>query len=602
MIRRTGFLVLLLAVSVCAAEVAHRSRRHVTALAAPELEGRLTGTEGEALAAAYISKQLEAIGVRPLPGMDGFLQPFDFTAGMHDDGSSLVVVDEAGDERRYTGTDTVQALSFSDNGSVSGPVIFAGYGLTTPDDQDSGYDSYVGLDVKGKIVLVLRYVPEDVEDEQRQLLSRYSGLRYKALNARELGARAVLVVAGPRSGNAGETIPMTFDTALSGSGILAASVSGEVAQRIFSHVEGKTLEQVQEALDTGNPHVQGFDIPGLTLTLEAKVKREKREGNNVLGYLPANVEVDQQEEDLIVLGAHLDHLGHGKHGSSLAKKEEAGGIHYGADDNASGVAAVLLAAEDLVQRKRSRPVIFGFWSGEEMGLLGSSHFVKSELVAAEDMTAYLNFDMVGRMKDNRLSLQSAGSSSVWPGLIEKANVVAGFDLRIQDDPYLPTDATTFYQAGVPTLNFFTGGHEDYHRPTDRADRINFEDLDRVASFGALLTARLMRLEERPDYVKVAPKRENRGDRDTIRAFTGTIPDYTVEVEGLRLGGVIGGGPADQAGLLEGDVIVEFAGRSITNIYDYTYALDAARIDEPVKVVFMRDGERMELTITPTARK
>ena len=246
-------------------------------------------------------------------------------------------------------------------------------------------------------------------------------------------------------------------------------------------------------------------------------------------------------------------------------------------------------------------MVLAFWSGEELGLLGSSDFVSDGLLPTENIAAYLNFDMVGRMRENRLSLQGIGSSSVWPLLIEQTNVVVGFDVRTQADPYLPTDASTLYQAGVPIVNFFTGNHEDYHRPTDRADTLNYEDLDRVARFASIFATKIGALEQAPDYLEVERSHDSMGGRDSLRAYTGTIPDYATEVEGLRLSGVIAGGPAERAGLRGGDVIVEFAGRTIANIYDYTFALDSVKIDDPVSVVCRRDGQRMEFTVTPTSR-
>ena len=575
-------------------------RRDVAWLAAPERDGRLAGTAGAKQAADYIAQQLRQLGASPLPGAEGFRQAFEFTAGMNDDGSSLQLEPQGGDEpRRWHGVEQVQALSFSDTAVVSGPVVFAGYGMTVPDGQDFGYDSYVGLDVEDKIVLVLRYFPEDTEDELRATLARYSGLRYKALQARERGAKGLLIVAGPRSPNAGETVGMSFDTALSGSGIAAASIGGDVAAAIFAHVEGKSLDQVQESLDTGNPHVGGFEIPGVRVTLDARIERESKEAFNLLAYLSAK---GQPDERSVILGAHYDHLGHGGHGNSLAKKSEVGQVHHGADDNASGVAAVLEAARRLAAAPQRPPVVLAFWAGEELGLLGSSHFVKSESMPKDRIAAYVNFDMVGRVRDNKLTLQSVGSSSAWPRLIEQTNVVVGFDVRTQDDPYLPTDSSSFYLGGVPTLNFFSGSHEDYHRPSDTPARVNYEDLDRVARFAALLTRRLGGLETPPDYLTVARKSESGVGRDTVRAWTGTIPDYTTEVPGLRLSGVIEGGPADKAGLREGDVIVVFAGREITNIYDYTFALDVVKIGQDVEVVVERDGQRLEVTITPASRR
>jgi hypothetical protein len=257
------------------AEAALRS--HVEVLASEEHDGRLTGSEGAAKSADYILGQLEKLEVRPLPGKESLKLDFDFTAGTNDAGSSLALHGEGADPKRWDDTEHVKALSLSSNGSVKAPVIFAGYGIEVPEGQELSYDSYATLDVEDKIVLVLRYFPEDAEQETRTQLARYAGLRAKAMQARERGAKGLLVVTGPRSPNAGETVAMSFDTAISGSGILAASISGEVAEAIFARV-GKELEQVQRSLDDANPHVTGFDLPGVELELEVKVERERRTG------------------------------------------------------------------------------------------------------------------------------------------------------------------------------------------------------------------------------------------------------------------------------------------------------------------------------------
>ncbi len=582
-----------------------RTRTYVETLASEKFDGRLTGSAGERLAADYISAELKRIGAKPLPGRDDYRLPFEFTAGSRDGGSVLTV-----NKNEFTNRADVRALSFSDNGTISGPIVFAGYGIVVPDGQEFGYDSYAGLDVKDKIVLVLRYFPEDADNKTRAVLARYADLRYKAMAARQHGAKAMLVVTGPRSPNAGETIPMSFDTALSGSGIVAASISGAAANAILSatpnHDPAQTLESIQKSLDTANPHVAGFAIPDLAITVRTVVVREKQTGANVVAYLPATMPTTGVEKPWIAVGAHYDHLGHGGNGNSLARKDEAGRVHVGADDNASGTAAVLAIGEALVNVKepRKRNVLLAFWSGEELGLIGSSAFVSSANppVPIDQIEAYLNFDMVGRMQDNKLALQAVGTSDAWPKMIEQANIAAGFDLALQTDPYQPTDVATFNQAGVPCLSFFTGNHADYHRPTDTADKIDYDDLDRIVSFAAALVRRTEDLDQPPQFTKVTPPVQSAGGRAGARVFTGTIPDYSTEAKGLLLSGVIGGGPADQAGLQKGDIIIEIAGQSITNIYDYTYALDVLKIGTPVKVVYTRDGQRRETMLTPAARK
>lgn len=575
------------------------TRPHVERLAAPALEGRATGSPGADRAAAYLVEQLRAIGAQPLPGRSDFRSPFSYTSGITDGGTTLTVT-RAGKTERFADPEAIQALSFSDSTEVSGPVVFAGYGLTVPDSQGFAYDSYAGLDVKDKVVVVLRYVPEDADDAARGALARYSGLRYKALMARERGALGLIVVTGPRSPNAGTTVPLAFDTSSAGSGIAAASVSGEVAARLFAG-HGESLDAVQARLDSGNPHVAGFALDGVTVQLAPRVTRDTSTTHNVVGYLPATARI-AAARPFVVIGAHYDHLGRGNQGSSLARGAEATEAHLGADDNASGVAAVLEAAALLARGQRQRGVIVAFWSGEEMGLLGSSAFVAEPPVPAAEVTAYVNLDMVGRMRDNRLTVQAVGSSPAWRPLLEQANLQASFDLQLQDDPYLPTDSASFNQADLPTLSLFTGGHEDYHRPTDTADKVNFEDLDRVAAFAADLVRRLAAAPEPPAFTKVTPRTAPGGGRDTVRVFTGTIPDYAGDVKGLLLGGVVAGGPAEAAGLAKGDVIVEFAGRTIANIYDYTYALDTVKADVPIAVVYLRDGERRETTLTPRARR
>ncbi|HIN10352.1 MAG TPA: M20/M25/M40 family metallo-hydrolase [Acidobacteria bacterium] len=307
------------------------------------------------------------------------------------------------------------------------------------------------------------------------------------------------------------------------------------------------------------------------------------------------------EKPYVMLGAHYDHLGRGENGDTLAKADEAGDIHNGADDNASGVAAVLAAGAELAAQDRARGVILSFWSGEEIGLLGSADFVDSAPVPMDQIAAYLNFDMVGRMRDNRLTVQALGSSSIWPDLVDEVNASFNFDLQPVNDPYLPTDSRSLNQAGVPTLALFTGSHADYHRPTDDADTVNYVDLERVARYGAAVAARLARESEPPDFVR-AERSGQEGGQMAIRIFTGTIPDYSSEVNGLMLSGVMAGGPAETAGLREGDIIVELAGQSITNIYDYTYALDLLKVGEPAAVAFMRDGERIETELVPESRE
>ena len=641
-------------------------------LAADALEGRMTGSPGIRMAADYIIEQFEAIGAVPLPALADFRQPFRYTAGVTDAGTTLRIEGEeialgpgAGDgwelsaeqiiteSARSTvtargravvtvssrgepslpgapglpappdppappglpaGVDAppppppsppaaaddgaaVRALAFSESGTVEGPLVFAGYGLTVPETDDFGYDSYATLDVADKIVVVLRYFPEDTEGELRATLARYAGLRYKATAARERGARGLIVVTGPRSPNAGELVPLRFDTAVSDSDIVAATVNGALGAAIIESA-GRPLEDVQASFDTANPHVAGFDLP-LEASLDVRVEKREATGHNVIGYLPPT-DGAAAEAPYVLLGAHYDHLGYGRGGDSLARGDEAGQIHNGADDNASGVAVVLAAGARLASAERNRGVILALWSGEELGLLGSADFVAQAPVPMDDIAAYLNFDMVGRLRENALTLQATGSSSIWTDLVRERNERTGFDLSLVPDPYLPTDVRSLNAAEVPSLNFFTGSHEDYHRPTDDPHTLNYEGLDRIVDLATAVTADLLARAEAPDFLRVEEVQQ-RGGGATMRIFTGTIPDYSQDVEGLAISGVVGGGPADDAGLEGGDVIVGLAGRSITNIYDYMYALDLLKVGEPAEVIVLRSGERVVLELVPRVR-
>ena len=566
---------------------ASATRKHVETLASDKFDGRLTGSSGEKLAGDYLIGELQRMGAKPLPGMTDFRMPFSFTAGSKDGGTTVSIGSEKPQAR---------ALSFSESGAAEGDVVFAGYGLVVPDSQNFGYDSYQGLDVKDKIVLVLRYFPEDADQKTRGILSRYADLRYKAQAARQRGAKGMIVITGPRSPNAGELVPMSFDTAIAGSGLVAVSVTGDGCMK----AEGKSLADVQKELDSGNPHVAGFAMKQRA-QISAKIIREQQTGTNIVAYLPASGALTGVVKPWVAIGAHYDHLGRGQVGNSLADKDQLTQIHHGADDNASGTSAVLAIAAPMSKQTRPRNLLVGFWSGEELGLLGSNAFVTKPPVPLDQLEAYLNFDMVGRVADNKLTVQATGTSAVWPKMLEQANIAAGFDLVLQEDPYQPTDVESFNTASVPCLTFFTGAHQDYHKPSDTADKINYEDLDRVAELATAIVKRLMDAPEAPKFTKVEQKQDG-GGRTGLRIFTGTIPDYASEVKGLLLGGVIGGGPAEQAGLQKGDVIVEIAGQSITNVYDYTYALELLKIGQPAKVIYMRAGEKKETTLTPAARK
>ena len=597
-------------------------KQHVTYLASDELEGRLTGTQGEKLATQYVADVFQKLGLQPMGDKDTWFENFDFTAGValgkenllstHDlkvTGQSALVIDK-----------DWRPLSFSQTGKVADAgVIFAGYGIETPENAMDGdgkkiepYSSYAHLDVKDKWVLVLRYQPENVDQHRKNELTRYSSLRLKAMTARQKGARGLIVCSGPNSKVVEQLVPMSFDASLASSGIAAISVTDALADTLLKFA-GKNLKELQDKLDTGEL-MGGIECKGVELGANISIEQEKKKGRNVLGVLPAGTEMNGHVAPIIVC-AHVDHLGRNGGSNSRAKGDDVKKIHHGADDNASGVAGVLEIAQWLADLKKQgkltlkRDIVFAAWSGEELGLLGSNHFVEdfAKMIKGDAnakltglFAACLNMDMIGRF-NKTVVLQGVGSSSIWPKEIEKRNAVTGLPVTTQNDAHLPTDSTTFYLRGIPTLNAFTGAHEDYHMPSDTADKIDYEHASQIAKFMGLVTRSLATADAAPDYIAMeAPKNQNA--RGGMRVYLGTIPDYAQgDIKGVKLSGVSPTGPAAKAGVKGGDIIIKLGGKDIQNIYDYTYIMGELKIGTETGITVLRDGKPVEMKIMPGSR-
>lgn len=583
----------------------------ISYLASDGLEGRMTGTRGTQMAAHYLAGYFNEIGLKPLGDKGSYFQEFPFISG------SKLITDQnhfqlrkEGDEKKMITFEVEKdflPLAFTANGEVGGEVVFAGYGLSVPGNEANRYDSYAGIDVKDKIVLVLHHVPEKVDMKRHLELSGYASLRYKAMLARERGAKALLVVIGQGSSDAGKLIPLSSsDKASADSGISVVSISGPVAETLFVG-SGRNLKDVQSELDVENPQTEGsFSLPKARVKIVTAVEQIKETDRNVLGFLPPGE--GSEGAECIVVGAHYDHIGYGGV-DSLAHKGEEGQIHNGADDNASGVSLVLELASSLAEERRKNPrafkrgIVFALWSGEELGCLGSSYFVGHPKVPLKNVIAYMNFDMVGRLRENNLIVEGVGSSNSWSRLIEKANVKAGFQVNLLHDPYQPSDVASFYPKGIPVIHFFTGVHEDYNRPTDDHTTLNYDGMVRVAGFARSMLIDLIQQAERPDYVKVKESEKQRTEKIARKTSWGTVPDFAAETkEGVKISTVKKDGPADKAGMRDGDVVVEIAGNKITNLYDYNYLMDIAGFGKPIEVVVLRNGSREKLTIVPVVRK
>ena len=591
-------------------------RQHVTYLASDELDGRLTGTPGEKLATQYVADVFKGIGLEAY-GDEGWFEPFEFTAGVAlGDGNRLTLLDQS-----LTANKDWRPLSFSQLGDVSASgIVFAGYGIETPDeatDKDGKkldpYSSYAHLDVKDKWVLVLRYLPEGMNQDRRNELTRYASLRHKALVARQKGARGLIIASGPSSKVVEQLVPMAFDASLATSGIAAISVTDAIADS-FLKSAGKTLKELQEKLDTGDL-MGGIECGKLTLAATIDIKQEKKTGRNVLGVLPAKDKPDPHVAPLIIC-AHVDHLGSKGGSNSRAKGDELNRVHHGADDNASGVAGVIEIAQWLADQKKhgkirlTRDVIFAAWSGEELGLLGSNHYVESlaKMFRGDPngkltgmFAACLNMDMIGRFQKT-LVLQGVGSSTWWPKEIEKRNAPIGLPITTQNDAHLPTDSTTFYLRGIPTLNAFTGSHADYHMPSDTADKIDYDNATKIAKLMSLLARGIATADTNPEYVAMeAPKNQN--TRGGMRAYLGTIPDYSQgDIKGVKLSGVSPIGPAGKAGVKGGDIIIKLGSKEVLNIYDYTSLMGELKIGKETTITVLRESKPVELKIIPGSRE
>ena len=525
--------------------------------------GRGLGTPGLAAAADWLERQYAQIGLEPAAGNGGYRQSFRAVAGVERGPATRL---SAGGEDLAAGDFTVPG--FSASGTVTAPVVFAGWGVVS---EENAIDDYQGIDARGRIVLVRRFTPEDGAFEDNTLRRRLSDLRYKAFTARERGAVGLLVADLPPELDDREESPlpaMRVDPQ-GGAGIPIAVIKRAWAERILDGA--------------------------LQVDLTTEVIEHTRDVDNIVGRLSA----EERLPGAVVLGAHYDHLGFGGASSLAPGAHEP---HNGADDNASGTAALLEAARVLSARREQlgRDVMFVAFTGEENGLLGSSQFIREPPpgAAPEGLVAMLNMDMVGRLRNDRLAVLGGASAEEWEAVIQPFCAAYELECELGGDGYGPSDQMSFYAAGVPVLHFFTGAHDDYHKPSDDTASINAAGGVRIAGLVADVALELTTLEGLTYLAAEAPA--PLGDVRSYGASLGTIPDYTGSPDnrpGMRLAGVRPGGPADQAGLQRGDWIVELSGREIRDIYDLMYVLREVKPGEQGTVVVERDGERIERPVT-----
>ncbi len=566
---------------------ATRLEADVAWLSAPEREGRGLGTQGLEAAARYIAGRFAEAGLRPGGSDGGFLQPFETVVAIRNAGARLRV-----GALQLEGDAAVAPLMVSESGHFAGPLAFAGYGISAP---DRGHDDYQDLDVDGRVVVVLEGRPEAGALEGPEGVA-FLRRRAKIMAARRRGAAGVLFVPETRERELG-AIPHAADPNVQPAGLFGLRLSRPAAAELL-HLAGRDLESLAARASSGEP-------VSLTLDLEAsgevRIERTRGPVANVVGVLPGRD--PSLSDEAIVIGAHYDHLGRGGFGSLAPSRQ--GEVHPGADDNASGTAALLEIARRLAAGPPLRRTLtFVAFTAEEVGLLGSAHFVDRRPEGLPAPVAMLNMDMVGRLREGRIVVFGSESADEWRPLLDASATALGLDLALEGHGTGPSDQTSFYVKSVPVLHFFTGVHSAYHTPDDVASAVDARGLARVCDLVARVAGAAANAEEafafrgQPAKAHAGP-----GGGPGYGPDLGTIPAFGGEpVVGVRLAGVRPGSPAERAGLRGGDVLVSFAGVTVRDLAEFAALLFAERAGREVDLVVLRGQQRIETKAILGARR
>ncbi len=634
-------------------ETEQRLLKDVSVLASDEFEGRGVGTEGLNKAAAYIEGIFREAGLNVTVDNGDAFQEFEVSNGAKlEDGNSLEVVDAAGVKQTLEMDKTFRTCSFSEPGTFDAELVFAGYALET-----EKYNDFEGLDVKDKVVLLLRRSPK-TGDPHAGFNSRDASLKTKLSHCYRRGAKAVLILNDGTSAKADraaleeklakakdkivELVEKTTPTGAviesgSGSGqppeadkaqaelpaavahlrqlreMLAAfdadplmefGYAGEksgdalptfhvkraAVESLIKTATGKTLAEIEASIEaTMKPASQV--LTGMRATGKASLRIEKVTVKNVIGVLEGEGPL---KEETIVVGAHYDHLGHGGDGSLQPGSKE---IHNGADDNGSGSAGLLELVRRLAARKEKLPrrIVFMAFTGEERGLLGSAHYVKSPLFPIEQTVVMFNLDMIGRMEQSNLTVYGTGTSSFWDQRVDAAGTASGLTLIKKPEGFGPSDHSSFYAKKIPVLHVFGGLHTDYHRPSDDVEKLNVPGMKQATDFFESLIIQAAQSTTKPDYIEILGKAQI--ERTGSRPYFGSIPDFNSDQKGFALMGVAPGGPADQAGLKAGDVIIQLGEQKIGSLDDFDLALRKFSAGDKAEVTVRREEQEVKLTVT-----
>jgi hypothetical protein len=593
--RIPGALILIaLTLALSASEVRQDARLYledIKSLTAPSMEGRGDGSQGLTRAAHLIEQRFKSLGLEPA-GTQGYFQPFTLITG----------AELRGDNHLHAGKTVLQLnrdfvpFSFSASGTVSGPVVFAGYGASA---SEFDYDDYQGVDVKDKIVLLLRYEPPGFAAKSgNHGMSQHAQLISKAINARNHGAKAAIVING-KLGDGEEDLLTRFGS-VSGpvdSGIVLVQVKNAVAEKWFQE-SGRSLAEIQSQINNSSKPESFTLADSLHLSLKVDIESTQATVNNVLAYLPG------QTDEYVIVGAHYDHLGRGNF-DSLAPSQ-IGQIHPGADDNASGTAGVLELARRLASRKGQlrRGILFMSFAGEELGLLGSAAWVQHPTKPLDKAVAMVNMDMIGRIQNDKVYIGGVGTGSTFRNVLDQAQKESNSSFKIEYSPggYSSSDHMSFVTQRVPALFFFSGLHSDYHKPSDTWDKINPDGAVRLLDLVEDLSRDLASAPDRPTFITVVEEKPAGGSGGGYGPYFGSIPDFGQVENGVRFSDVRPGSPAAKAGLKAGDVLIQFAEKPIKNLYDFTDALRRSKVGDVVEVKVLRGQETITASVKLEQRR
>ena len=576
---------------------------YVKYLASPEMRGRLTGSPELDRAAGFIRDQFRSMNLKPLNG-DSYYQDFEVTTNARLGSKNEIRYSDGKKKAALKFQQDFVPLNLSSDGKISGSVVFAGFGITAPEYK---YDDYAGIDARDKIVLLLRHEPQEFDDKsvfEGKAYSQHSQIFAKAANAKMHGAKAVLMVndVAAHSSDSDDLEKFGSTAGPANAGIEFVQVKAAIVNQWLA-ASGKTLEGIESSIDK-DLHPESFALPDtLRLDLNIDIRREVKTVHNVGAYL------EGETGEYVIVGAHYDHLGLGEQYSMAPSM--AGTVHPGADDNASGTAGVLELAHWFAREpKHKRGILFLTFAGEELGLLGSSYYVNHPVLPLANAVAMINMDMIGRVRDRKIYVGGVGTGTSFADLLKEAGLRHDFVTDVTERAgYGSSDHTSFTTKQVPVLFFFSGLHADYHKPSDTWDKIDAPDAVRLLELIADITGRLAADNGRPQFVRVAdvhaPAADENAHSGKVSGYGpdfGSIPDFTEIPNGVRFADVRPGSPAAKAGLKGGDILVEFDGKPIQNLYDFTYALRAKKPGQEVLVKVLRGTQTIEAKVLLTERK